>query len=160
MTETASAANEMTTRTTEVSAEASETGRQAAEVRENATGLSGAMEELRHSVIRVVRTSTAEVDRRRARRYPGDLTCRLLIDGRSSTAQVADLSEHGAYIRDAPPVAVGTRGTVAIDGVDFSLPFRVRVSDDDGLHLEFELDETTAAKFRPMPERLAMRRAA
>ena len=46
VTETATAANEMTTRITEVSAEAGETGHQAVEVRENATGLSDAMDEL------------------------------------------------------------------------------------------------------------------
>ena len=50
VTETAVAASEMTGRAAEVSAEAGETGRQAAGVRENAAGLVGAMEELRHSV--------------------------------------------------------------------------------------------------------------
>jgi methyl-accepting chemotaxis protein len=160
VTETAAAANEMTIRTTEVSAEAGETGRQASEVRENAAGLGNAMEELRHSVIRVVRTSTTEVDRRSEYRYPTDRVCRLSIAGHSSTAHLADLSEHGALVRGTASVPVGTRGTLTIDGVDFSLPFLVRVSEDDGLHLVFELDEATAARFRPLPERLAVRRAA
>jgi chromosome segregation ATPase len=158
--ETARAADEMTSRTTEVSAEASETGRRAAEVRETSASLNNAMEDLHRSVIRVVRTSTAEVDRRRERRYPEDLACRISIAGRSSPARVADLSEHGAYIRNAPSVPAGTRGILTIDRVDFSLPFRVQVVEDDGLHLEFELDTATAERFRPIPERLAIRRAA
>jgi methyl-accepting chemotaxis protein len=66
VTETATAANEMTARTADVSAEAGETGSHATEVRENAAGLDSAMEDLRNSVIRVVRTSTTEVDRRAA----------------------------------------------------------------------------------------------
>ena len=72
VTETATAANEMTNRTTEVTAEAEQTGKHAAEVRENAGGLNTAVEELRHSVIRVVRTSTTEVDRRIERRFSRD----------------------------------------------------------------------------------------
>ena len=69
--ETAAAANEMTSRTTEVSAEAEQTGIHAADVRENAVALNTAVGELRHSVIRVVRTSTPEVDRRADRALRG-----------------------------------------------------------------------------------------
>ena len=64
--ETASAANDMTNRATEVSTEAEQTGEHAADVRENAAALNTAVSDLRHSVIRVARTSTTEVDRRKA----------------------------------------------------------------------------------------------
>ncbi len=64
VTETASAANEMTLRTKEVVTEARETGGHAGEVRENATGLNDAIEELHQSMIQVLRASTTEVDRR------------------------------------------------------------------------------------------------
>jgi methyl-accepting chemotaxis protein len=56
--QTAFAAQEVTARVTEVSAEASGTGRKASEVRVNVIGLSDAMNELRQSVISIVRTST------------------------------------------------------------------------------------------------------
>ncbi len=60
-----------------------------------------------------------------------------------------------------PEVPIGSRGTLAIDPLStLTLPFIVRAVDDDGLHLVFELDAATAAKFRPFPERLAARRAA
>ena len=59
--ETATAASEMTNRTTEVLAEAERTGTHAAAVRENAAGLNTAVGDLRHVVIRVVRTSTTEM---------------------------------------------------------------------------------------------------
>ena len=64
--ETAGAANEMTSRTNDVSNEAIDTGRHAAAVGDNTVALGRAVEELRLSVTRVVRDSTAEVDRRLA----------------------------------------------------------------------------------------------
>jgi methyl-accepting chemotaxis protein len=58
VTETASAANEMTIRIKDVSKEATETDRHAIEVRENTAGLNSAVEELQHTVMRVVRSSS------------------------------------------------------------------------------------------------------
>ena len=51
----------MTSRTTEVSGEAEETGRHAVEVQDNAAALDLAVGNLRQSVIEVVRTATIEV---------------------------------------------------------------------------------------------------
>lgn len=56
--ETSNAANEMTNRIKDVSSEAIDTGRHAAEVHEGTVALNKDLEELRHSVIRVVRAST------------------------------------------------------------------------------------------------------
>jgi methyl-accepting chemotaxis protein len=160
VTKTATAANEMTTRTAEVSAEASETGRHATEVRENATGLSNAVEELRHSVIRVLRTSTTEVDRRRSPRQTVDIPCRLTITGQNHNARVVDLSSIGAQVRDAPASQAGLPGTLDVDGVDYPLPFIVKRNVDGVLGVEFTLDKATATKFQETVERLGQRRAA
>jgi methyl-accepting chemotaxis protein len=160
VTETAGAANAMTTRTTEVSAEASETGRHAAEVRDHATGLNEAMEELRHALIRAVRTSTAEVDRRAHKRYVVDLPCRLTVAGQTHAARVADLSDFGARVCGAPALQAGSVGTLDVDGVGIPLPFIVRLTEDDSLHLAFTPDEATVARFSGTPERLAQLRAA
>ena len=67
VTQTAQAANEITGRITEVSAEARQTGQHAAEVQADASGLAGLVSELRRIVVRVIRTSTTEVDRRATR---------------------------------------------------------------------------------------------
>lgn len=160
VTETASAANEMTQRTQDVSVEATQTGKQAAEVREGATALDTAVSELRRSVIRVVRTSTSEVDRRLAERHPVDIPCRLSIGGVWSTAKVADLSERGAMVRGAAEASAGTRGTLAMEGVDIAVPFSVRAVGKDTLHVEFELDAASAGKVRAFVERISSRRAA
>ena len=61
---TAEAANAMTSRTNEVSTEAVGTGQHAVDLRDNTVALNAAVEELRHSVIEVVRTSTSDVERR------------------------------------------------------------------------------------------------
>jgi methyl-accepting chemotaxis protein len=160
VTGTAHAANEMTERTIEVSAEASDTGHRAAEVRENVVGLNSAIDDLRHSVIRVVRTSTTEVDRRSSPRYLVSLPCRVTAGGQTSRAQVADLSDTGAQLRDAQTLVAGSRGILDIDGVGFPLPFVVKLSERGVLRMEFALDEATAAKFSGTAARLARPNAA
>jgi len=60
MAETAHAASEMTSRSGEVSAEAGDTGRRAMAVRDNAIALNTSVEEMRHFMVRVVRSSTVE----------------------------------------------------------------------------------------------------
>jgi methyl-accepting chemotaxis protein len=158
--QTASAANEMTERTQDVSLEAAQTGKHAADVREGAAALDTAVGELRHSVIRVVRTSASEVNRRLDQRYSADIKCRLCIDGVWSAASVADLSEHGAFVRGATEAKVGTRGTLAMDGVEMVVPFTVRAVDRDALHLAFELDEVASGRLRAVVEWSTSHRAA
>jgi methyl-accepting chemotaxis protein len=158
--ETASAAREMTGRTDEVSAEAKETGDRAAEVLANTGALGVAVTDLKQSVIRVVRTSTAEVDRRAGSRHDVDVACRLMAGGQTHAARLDNLSEGGAHVVGGPTLPIGSRGTLSVDGVGFSLPFTVRSSDGGSLGLALALDEATAASFSGVPERLARRRAA
>jgi methyl-accepting chemotaxis protein len=150
-----------TSRTTEVSTEAEQTGRHAADVREIAAALNTAVGDLRHSVIRVVRTSTTEVDRRRVVRHQVDLPCRLSVPGQAvSSAHVIDISEGGASLRGGPSLPLDTRGALHLDGVGFALPFNVRSREGSTLRVKFELDEATVMKFRPVVEKLADTRAA
>jgi methyl-accepting chemotaxis protein len=152
---TAAAANEMTSRVTEVSAEAGQTGRRAAEVRDSTTEMKQAVEQLKHQVVRMVRTSTDEVNRRQMIRFATALPCRLSTSAQGTrTARITDLSQSGARVEGGPQLTAGQRGTLAADGIDFPLPFIVRSADDDALHLGFELDAGTAARFRQVPERL------
>jgi methyl-accepting chemotaxis protein len=159
--ETASAADAVTDRVSEVSAEATQTGRRAAEVCTDAAGLNAAVGDLRHAVIRVVRTSTTEMDRRRAVRHQVDLPCRLSIPGRTSrSARITDLSEGGARISAVPLLPLGARGDLHLDSIGFPLPFVVRSVDDDSLRVMFELDEVKAAKVETIAERLSLSHAA
>jgi methyl-accepting chemotaxis protein len=158
--ETAAAAQEMTNRTDEVSAEARDTRERASEVLTNTSALGTALEDLKQSVIRVVRTSTAEVDRRADQRHDLDVPCQLQVSGVTHTARVIDLSDGGAHVVGGPELAVGSRGALGLEGAGFVLPFSVRSSDGGSLRLEFALDAATAALFHGVPERLAGRRAA
>jgi methyl-accepting chemotaxis protein len=156
---TATAANDMTSRTSEVSTEAAGTGRHAADLRDNTLALNEAVEELRHSVIQVVRTSTAAVDRRQGPRYATDLLGRLAIAGQGEHAvQISDLSEGGACLHGAPEMPVGAQGSLHVDDVTVALPCVVRAADTDGVHMEFAPD--AAAALLPLLEKLRIRAAA
>jgi methyl-accepting chemotaxis protein len=158
---TAGAANVMTSRIAEVSSEADQTGRHAADVHDDIGSLDTAVDELRHSVIRVVRTSTVEIDRRQARRYQLNLPCRLEIAGGGDhAARAADLSDGGAMIEAVPQMQAGDRGVLRLDGFSSALPFTVRNADGGIARVVFALDEATAASFHAMLDRLGQRLAA
>jgi methyl-accepting chemotaxis protein len=160
VTQTAAAASEMSERTSEVSAEAEQTGQRAGAVLGDIKALNTAVDDLRMSVVRVVRTSTREVDRRTSERVAMDVSCRLTAGGQTSPARVVDLSEGGASVSGGPALSAGGLGSLNIDGFGASLPFVVKGNDRGLLHLAFALDHATAAAFRGVPQRLARSRAA
>ena len=119
------------------------------------------MDELRHTVIRVVRTSTGEVNRRQHERYPVNLGCRVSVAGGGRCVlRVDNLSADGAALSGDPRLAVGTRGTLELDGIAMTLPFIVRSADDRTMHLAFELAAASTAKLAETLGRLASQRAA
>ena len=153
--ETASAATDMSDRISEVSVEAEVTERHARSVRENATALEVAVADLRHAVIRVVRTSTTEVDRRGAPRHDVDMPCRLTAAGGTQAARMVDLSETGAQFSDAPPMPPGSRGSVSLPGLPAPLPFVVHSTDHYGnLHVEFDEDAAVRSAVGRLLDRL------
>jgi methyl-accepting chemotaxis protein len=158
---TAGAAGEMTGRTNEVSVEAERTGRDADAVHENAGALAEAVSELRRTVVRVVRNSTAEVNRRQDPRHPTDLRCRIEVAGAApSSARLANLSRGGARVEEAPDLTVGARGTLWVDGLGFGLAFSVRAVDRGGLSVEFSLAAGQAEQVAAFAERAGRRVAA
>ncbi len=158
VTETATSANEMTSRISEVSTEAEETDRRAVAVRDDATGLETAVSGLGRSVIRVVRTSTTEVDRRACPRHSVDRPCRVQTGGASQEARLADLSEGGAGIHGGPHLASGERGFLELPGINVPIGFVVVAAEADALHVRFEQD--VASTVRAYLERLDQRKAA
>ena len=159
--ETAAAANEMTARIGEVSTEAARTDRHAAEVRGNAASLNNAVEALRQSVVRVVRSSTPEVNRRRLPRIPVDLPCQVnLTDLGVHAAHLTDLSEGGASMRGAPALPAGARGTLDVDGEPCGIAFVVRDAQGGLLHLAFDASEAATAALQRIMQRQASRSAA
>ena len=153
--ETAAAANAMTDRIGDVSDEAQRTGQQAHAVLDHTAALRDSVSTLRQAVVRVVRTSTPEVNRRQRPRFAIDRPVRLVLPGVGRCeAQVVDLSTGGARLRGAPALRPDAVGTLELDGVGFPLPFRVIAGEGGLLRVAFTLDAAAEAAFRPIPERL------
>jgi len=157
---TADAANQVTSRITDVSNEATGARQLATEVRDNIAALNQAVEELRHSVIRAVRSSTNDVDRRKTQRYRVDLAARLSVGGLDHAGRVADLSPGGAFLRGVAALPIGTRGTLRLDGVAAALRCEVRAADEDGMHLAFALDAAATAALEQLLRQAPQRQAA
>jgi uncharacterized coiled-coil DUF342 family protein len=158
--QTAAAASEMSDRNREVSAEAAQTGERAAAVLTDINTLDATVEDMKQSVVRAMRTSMQEVDRRTAERFPTDLTCEISTGGKTSTARLTDLSDGGCHVAGVPGLSAGMSGTLRVPGVQVPLPFSVRVIEGDSARLVFMLDSVAAAAFRGTPERLSRQRAA
>ena len=159
--ETAAAANEITGRITEVSAEAQETGQHAADVQIGAAGLAELVSELRRTVVRVIRTSTAEVDRRASRRLRRGSA---LSSDRHGPRRAACPRDRSLGRRRQNP-RCGRRclsGPAARSALTGSQP-PCRSSSATRrlvLGIAFELDQTATAALRQMLDRLASQRAA
>jgi len=159
--ETATAANQMTLKINEVSAEADRTGQRSSRVREDTASLNASVGELKLSVVRIVRTSTAEVDRREHTRYPVDLLCRVSVGGMGThDARVSDISLGGAAVSGAPALSNGARGSLEIDRIGMKLPFVVRAARGDTAHLIFELNQADSTRFAQILGQMELRRAA
>jgi len=161
VTETASAVHRMTARNEEVSNDAAQTGRHATEVLDNATLIDRAVQDLRQTIIRTVRTSTADVDRRLAQRYGVELPCQVDLPGRGQVAaRIDDISETGARLVGLPDVAAGTRGALRLSELAGPVAFRVVGSTGNVARLSFEADEPGKHAIRKMVAGLASRAAA
>jgi len=161
VTETAAAVNEMSSRNTEVSQEAERAGRYAEEVLDNTKVLDGAVDELRRGLIRTVRTSTAEVDRRLFQRHATDLPCQIDLPGLGRiAARIVDISEGGARVTGLPAISVGMRGTLQTSGMATPVAFIVRDVSDTAAGLAFETDDAVQQTLRAVLQRLPLRSAA
>ena len=136
--ETAVAANDITGRTGEVLREAESTAGSAKAVCEDAAALNTAMAELRNAVIRAVRTSATEVDRRAAPRQVLNEACRISMTGQADHAgTLRDLAEGGARIAGGPALPPGARGVLHLPAAGLALGFVVRGGTADLLHVAF-----------------------
>ncbi|HYH37288.1 MAG TPA: methyl-accepting chemotaxis protein [Azospirillum sp.] len=145
--ETTGAAQEVSSRIAQVSAEAAANGERASDVRGIAAELAGSIDALRATLVRAVRTATQEVDRRQRPRWRVDRGCRVVAAGAESAARVADVSERGACLTGAPELAPGTPGTLRIDGCAVAIPFSAMERRDGDLRVRFELAGTDAEAF-------------
>ena len=146
--ETTVAAQEVSTRISEVSGEVTQTGEQAAQVKTGSGEVAASIEELRRVLVRVVRTSTSEANRRRALRYRVDGPCRVEIGAERRDARLVDLSEGGALIAGLADIRPGSRGTLVLDRQGIRIGFTVLDLDRGSLHVTFHSGEAEDPRFR------------
>ncbi len=148
--QTSVAAHEVANRIASVSSEAHATGERAAEVNALAGQVAHSIEDLRAVLVRVVRTSTKDVDRRRKPRYalacPGHLTAA----GRNFVVTVENCSEGGALLRHRHTdltIQMGERVDLTINGITGPVSGRVKSAVSGEIHLKFAMDGVAASAF-------------
>jgi hypothetical protein len=160
VTETATAINAMHSRNAEVSKEAGAAGRHASEVLDGTRALDDAIDDLKRALIRTVRTSTAEVERRMFQREDVDLPCQLEMPGEGTiAARLGDLSEGGARPTGTSGLRPRTRGTLRTGGLA-PIEFTVRSVDGAAVHVAFETDDVGRQALHAYMARGVNRRAA
>jgi len=138
--ETSHAAREVASQIVSVSNEAIETGRRASEIRDGSAEIAGKVDELRATLVRVIRTSTADVDRRISSRVDIRRRGTVRIQGRALAVNVRDLSLGGAMIEDdLSDAALETPMTLVIDGIPADLAGFVARRDNGATLVRFEL---------------------
>jgi aerotaxis receptor len=147
--ESSQAAREVATQIVNVSNEAIETGRRASEIRDGSAEIAGKVDDLRATLVRVVRTSTADVDRRSSTRVDVERSGTIEAGGKSHKVVVRNLSEGGAIIVDAVPgAAADTPVILTIDGIAASLNGVIARNDVNGTLVKFKLNEAAEKQVR------------
>jgi methyl-accepting chemotaxis protein len=137
--QTAEASREVAAKISRVSAQAGSVESSAADVRVAVASVTNEIASLRDTLVRVVRTSTAEADRRAYPRYAIAAGVELAdASGKRIEASLLDASEHGACLRTDAKIGAGGKGTLRLEGLGSALRFVVRYTEVDKLHIEFE----------------------
>jgi len=148
----------VTGRTNEVSTEAETTGRHATEVRDSATALNTAMEDLGHLVVRIVRESTEE---QKDQGHQLDIGCQLTpSSGSPQAGRVVSLSESQAGLRGVASLPTGSIAKLAIDGMPGPVSCAVVDFVDGALHVAVELDASAVERHRTTAQPLSVQHAA
>ena len=158
--ETAAAVSEMNERNVEVSAEAGRAGEYAETVLASTRGLAAAVNDLKTAVIRTVRTSSQEVDRRLSARNQVDLIGRVSIKRQPAhLVRILDISEGGMRFTGCSGLPVGQRGAIRVDSIGMPIHFSVATHDGDQTGIRLDADPPVVIALRAMlanqPQRAA-----
>jgi len=156
---TSQAAREVAAQIAVVSTEVVETGRRASEIRDGSSDIAIKVDSLRSILVRVIRTSTADVNRRMFPRIEINQPGTLEWQGRSHRIVVHNLSEGGARLHglEADVGVNAAAVSLLINGFPTKLNGRVVSKDGTGTSLRFDVTETAVQRIK---EFLAGRKAA
>lgn len=155
----AESSREVAARIGALAEDAAGTGRRAGDVHSGAAALETTVNALRQAVVRIVRTSTADVERRLGTRREVDLPATIELAGQRGAARLRNISSGGAMLTTGLTAEPGAHGRLLIEGLELQLPFELRhVGQDGALHLAFSLDLRQAAALGAALPRLAPER--
>jgi PAS domain S-box-containing protein len=139
--QTATAVQSVTEMMNGVVSIAARTNEQAERLRGAADTLATTTGQSRHALIRAVRTSVAEAERRMAHRQPVDMPCELVFGGVRHGGRLINLSRGGARVRLAEARLAGTAGDLHVPALRLIVPCSVVPghSLDEGVGLAFAM---------------------
>jgi methyl-accepting chemotaxis protein len=147
--QTTSAALEVSEKTQNVSTGAGHVKGRADEVRICIGEVTNSIGGLREILVRVVRTSTVDANRRMSIRHTiagrGQVFDRA---GRQYEGELLDISETGVRLRCNPEMRAGETGSLKVQGLAAALPFIVRDANGDSLHVELQLSAPLSDSYR------------
>jgi PAS domain S-box-containing protein len=140
--ESTTAAREVATQIAKVSDEARETGRRAAEIRDSSSDIATKVDGLRTTLARVVRTSTADVNRRMLGRAELKGECEIEIGGKTHRVRVYDAAQNGSFrIELVSGVSVNMPVAITVAGVGRQMKGVVSRADQNGLLVSCDLTD-------------------
>jgi methyl-accepting chemotaxis protein len=148
---------EMAGRIDAVARDAAAAGTRAGHMRDGTGEVGESVRELRHGLLRVVRTSMADADRRVEPRFPTNEACLVEIGGRRTEGNLINLSAHGALLAGITGLSTGMSGTLELPRHRVCISFEVREASMRGLQLSF-LDEAMTPAWQQAFESLTGRR--
>lgn len=132
--EAAAASREVAERISEVAGRASENEAAAVRINDGAGALNTMIDGLGQTVVRIVRSTTTEVDRRQQPRRVVNLPCQFTVGSRSVAGTLVDISD-SAYAAAGLEVRTGDRVSVVFEGR--SLTGTVKSVDKDRAVVKF-----------------------
>ena len=151
--QTAEASNEVTEKIGHVASEAQDNLTRAADMNKIAEEVDASIAELRKSLVRIVRTATPEVNRRKDPRYDAQLAVTIKVGGKSMRGQTIDISAGGTKVSLSEPVAEGAKGEVTIEGPNTTIPFEVEHALDTIANLDFAPSKIREEQLKPWLEK-------
>lgn len=143
--QTARASHEVSDKIQSVSDKAHQVGARAGEVRQAIENVTENISGLREVLVRVVRTSTEDANRRLSVRRRMDIDGEVADgSGRRCVARVLDLSENGANLQCTSEmsklhdVSANMTFSLQLGGLAMPIPFVMRAKESDRVHIEFQ----------------------
>lgn len=140
--ETAIAAREVASQIASVSRDATEAGRHSSDIRDGSSDIAKKVDDLRNTLVRVIRTSTTDVNRRLSSRLNLNCPGTLSLHGRAVPVTVRNIAVGGALLEAVPPtLSVGAPVTLAIDGLTSDLTGAVTRVNGSSALVQFTLND-------------------